>query len=62
MFNVATAGAFKLAKDSPLTLEPLIETGAQSALIPSSKMMMLSDASTLREGFEPGGKAGDRGR
>jgi ABC-type uncharacterized transport system involved in gliding motility auxiliary subunit len=51
--NVATAGSFKLAKTSSLTLEPLIQTGTQAGPLPIERFM---DPTSLRDGFHPTGE------
>jgi len=53
--NVATAGAIGLKADSGLTLEPLLTSSPQSALIPVERFTMLTDPATLHEGFRPTG-------
>jgi ABC-type uncharacterized transport system involved in gliding motility auxiliary subunit len=59
--NVATAGSLKpLQREGDeagkLTFEPLIHTSAQAGLLPASRFSMMSDPSTLRDGFKPGGE------
>ncbi len=54
--NFATAGSFKLAKDSGLKLEPLIETGTQAGQIPTDRFMMMADPASLRDDFKPSGE------
>jgi ABC-type uncharacterized transport system involved in gliding motility auxiliary subunit len=54
--NVATAGRFKRAENSPLTFEPLVQSSELSGLIPVERMAMLMDPSTLLEGFQPTGE------
>jgi ABC-type uncharacterized transport system involved in gliding motility auxiliary subunit len=56
MINVATVGSFKLAKHSPLKMEPLLLTSTQSGTIPAERFMMLSDASSLLDGFKASGQ------
>jgi ABC-type uncharacterized transport system involved in gliding motility auxiliary subunit len=59
--NVATAGSLKPLKREgddagKLTFEPLIHTSAQAGLVPASRFSMMSDPSTLRDGFKPSGQ------
>ena len=54
--NVATAGRFKRAENSPLTFEPLVQSSELSGLIPVERMAMLMDPSSLLEGFQPTGE------
>jgi ABC-type uncharacterized transport system involved in gliding motility auxiliary subunit len=54
--NMATAGSLKLAKDSKLKFEPLVHTSKQAGVLPTQRLLMLSDPSTLRDGFKPTGE------
>jgi ABC-type uncharacterized transport system involved in gliding motility auxiliary subunit len=54
--NMATAGSLKPVAGSKLTFEPLIHTSKQAGLIPSQRFAMMSDPSTLRDGFKPDGE------
>jgi ABC-type uncharacterized transport system involved in gliding motility auxiliary subunit len=54
--NMVTAGSLKPVAGSKLEFEPLIHTSQQAGLLPSSRLAMLSDPSTLRDGFKPGGE------
>jgi ABC-type uncharacterized transport system involved in gliding motility auxiliary subunit len=54
--NMATVGSFKLAKGSTLQLEPLLTSSTQSGAIPTERFMMMSDASSLRDGFKASGQ------
>jgi ABC-type uncharacterized transport system involved in gliding motility auxiliary subunit len=54
--NMATAGSLKPVAGSKLTFEPLIKTSKQAGLIPAQRLAMLSDPSTLRDGFKPIGE------
>jgi len=54
--NVATAGSFKLAQGSALTLEPLVQTSEAAAALPVERFAMLFDPATLRDGFQPTGE------
>jgi ABC-type uncharacterized transport system involved in gliding motility auxiliary subunit len=54
--NVATAGRFKRAENSPLTFEPLVQSSELSGLIPVERLAMLMEPQTLLEGFRPTGE------
>ena len=54
--NMATAGSLKPVAGSKLTFEPLIHTSKQAGLIPSQRFAMMSDPSTLRDGFKADGE------
>ena len=54
--NMATAGSLKPLKGSKLTFEPLIHTSKQAGVLPTQRLMMLSDPATLRDGFKPTGE------
>jgi ABC-type uncharacterized transport system involved in gliding motility auxiliary subunit len=59
--NMATAGSLKAldAAKMPgakLTVEPLIKTSAQAGLLPTQRIAMMGDPSTLRDGFKPTGE------
>jgi ABC-type uncharacterized transport system involved in gliding motility auxiliary subunit len=54
--NVATAGSFKLAQGSTLTLEPLVQTSELAAALPVERFAMLLDPGSLRDGFQPTGE------
>jgi ABC-type uncharacterized transport system involved in gliding motility auxiliary subunit len=54
--NVATAGRFKRAENSPLTFEPLVQSSELSGLIPVERLAMLMEPQTLLEGFQPTGE------
>jgi ABC-type uncharacterized transport system involved in gliding motility auxiliary subunit len=54
--NMVTAGSLKAAAGSKLKFEPLIHTSAQAGLLPSSRFAMMSDPSSLRDGFKPSGQ------
>lgn len=53
--NVATAGAFKLAKDSPLKLVPLFESSAQAMTAPAQRVKFVRDPTELWQGFSSTG-------
>jgi ABC-type uncharacterized transport system involved in gliding motility auxiliary subunit len=62
--NMATAGSLKpLAEDkagdkpgSAIKFEPLIHTSKQAGLLPTQRFAMMTDPSTLRDGFKPDGE------
>jgi ABC-type uncharacterized transport system involved in gliding motility auxiliary subunit len=54
--NMVTAGSLKAAAGSKLKFEPLMHTSQQAGLLPTSRFAMLSDPSTLRDGFKPSGE------
>jgi ABC-type uncharacterized transport system involved in gliding motility auxiliary subunit len=58
--NMATAGSLKaIAGQGPgakLSIEPLIKTSAQAGLLPVQRIAMMSDPSSLRDGFKPSGE------
>jgi ABC-type uncharacterized transport system involved in gliding motility auxiliary subunit len=59
--NMATAGSLtSIAADktagAKLTVEPLIKTSAQAGLLPVQRITMMSDPSSLRDGFKPTGE------
>lgn len=53
--NFASAGAFAMKDGAALTLEPLVQSSTDSAMAPSERLRMLSDPTTLFQGFAPGG-------
>jgi gliding motility-associatede transport system auxiliary component len=54
--NVATAGFLTPEKRVKVRFVPLIRTSAEAAPIPASRFVMLSDPTTLENGFHPTGK------
>ena len=54
--NMATAGSLKPVADSKLKFEPLIHTSKQAGLLPTQRFAMMTDPSTLRDGFKPDGE------
>jgi len=54
--HLATAGAFKLAKDSSARLTPLIVTGDQAMTVPDERIKFLSDPSSLLTDYKPSGE------
>ncbi len=54
--NLATAGRFRKAENSPLTFEPLLESSELAGVLPVERLAMLFDPQTLLEGFQPTGE------
>lgn len=54
--NLATAGSLKAAEGSKLGFEPLVRTSRQAGLLPVQRIAMMSDPSSLRDGFQPTGE------
>jgi len=54
--NLMTAGALKPLAGSKLKFEPLMHTSKQAGLLPAQRFVMMSDPSTLRDGFKPSGE------
>jgi ABC-type uncharacterized transport system involved in gliding motility auxiliary subunit len=54
--NVASIGHVSLKQGATTKLEPLIQSSADSAIIPTEKFQMLFDPNTLRDGFKPANK------
>jgi ABC-type uncharacterized transport system involved in gliding motility auxiliary subunit len=56
--NMATAGSLKALAGpaSKIKVEPLIKTSAQAGLLPTQRFAMMSDPSSLRDGFKPTGE------
>jgi ABC-type uncharacterized transport system involved in gliding motility auxiliary subunit len=54
--NVATAGYLKPRAGSNVTFEPLIQSSTEAGLLPLERFAMLTDASTLRDGFRATGE------
>jgi gliding motility-associatede transport system auxiliary component len=54
--NVATAGFLTPEKGVKVKFEPLLQTSADAAPIAASRFVMLSDPSTLENGFHPTGE------
>ncbi|WP_300618466.1 Gldg family protein [Dokdonella sp.] len=54
--NVSSAGYFELAKDAKdVKLIPLIQTTAEATSVPSERLRMLGDPSSLMAGYAPAG-------
>jgi ABC-type uncharacterized transport system involved in gliding motility auxiliary subunit len=51
-----TAGSLKPVAGTKLKVEPLITTSKQSGTLPKQRFAMMSDPSTLRDGFKPTGE------
>jgi ABC-type uncharacterized transport system involved in gliding motility auxiliary subunit len=54
--NFATAGSLKAAEGSKLTFEPLVRTSKRAGLMPVQRIAMMSDPTSLRDGFQPTGE------
>ncbi len=54
--NVALSGHFTLADDATTTLQPLLSTTEDSALLPIGRFFYLQDVDSLRDGYEPSGQ------
>jgi ABC-type uncharacterized transport system involved in gliding motility auxiliary subunit len=53
--NLATAGALAARKGAKTTLEPLLWSSTNAALLPAERFNALTDPATLRDGFRPTG-------
>jgi ABC-type uncharacterized transport system involved in gliding motility auxiliary subunit len=54
--NVMTAGAIKKKDGASISFEPLIQSSADSMLLPSAKLAFLPDSQSLLEGFKATGE------
>jgi len=54
--NVMTAGALKKKDGASIEFEPLIQSSANAALLPSSKLAFLPDSQSLLDGFKATGE------
>jgi ABC-type uncharacterized transport system involved in gliding motility auxiliary subunit len=54
--HLATAGAFRLADDSPATLQPLLWSSDASQAMAATKFSFLPDPASLQTGFVPDGE------
>ncbi len=54
--NIASPGHFKLAKDSPYKLAPILQSSDQSMTIPGERLKMIQDPAELLNGFTPSGE------
>ncbi|MEN1729666.1 MAG: hypothetical protein AAGJ52_14620, partial [Pseudomonadota bacterium] len=52
--NVASAGSITLTEDSPLTLQPLIQSSPQSGMLDAERLRFLADPSELLAEVAPG--------
>lgn len=56
VLNLASAGHFVLADGAKLDLQPILQTSADAAIVPSSKMGFGADPVALLREYKPGGK------
>lgn len=54
--NFGVTGHFTTTDDSPLTLEPLVTSSPEAALLPADRFRFLADPGTLADEFEPTGQ------
>ncbi len=54
--NVATAGHIEKREGASVGFEPLIRTSTDAGIIPAQRFQMLTDPSTLLDGFSPTGQ------
>jgi ABC-type uncharacterized transport system involved in gliding motility auxiliary subunit len=54
--NVATAGYLRPKQGAGITFEPLLESSTQAAPLPVERFALLTDPSSLRDGFHPTGQ------
>jgi ABC-type uncharacterized transport system involved in gliding motility auxiliary subunit len=54
--NVMTAGTFKKKDGATVTLDPLLESSANAALLPSARLAFLPDSESLLDGFKASGE------
>ncbi len=54
--NFASAGAIKLKDNALVTMEPLIQSGINSALLDSAQLAMLYDPKVLYKDYQPAGE------
>jgi ABC-type uncharacterized transport system involved in gliding motility auxiliary subunit len=54
--NLGTAGSLSVAEGAQIRLVPLLQSSAESALLPALEFQFLADPSTLQDGFSPGGE------
>jgi ABC-type uncharacterized transport system involved in gliding motility auxiliary subunit len=55
--NLASAGAIALAEDSPLRLQPLIQSSSQAGMLDAERLRFLADPSELISEVAPGDEA-----
>jgi ABC-type uncharacterized transport system involved in gliding motility auxiliary subunit len=53
--NVSSAGALAMADGAALSLEPLVQSSTEAALVPSERLRFLTDPTTLFQDFTPSG-------
>lgn len=54
--HMASTGYFKLAKNSPGKLIPILQTDQQASTVPSERIKMLNDPGSLLSGLNPAGE------
>lgn len=54
--NTAIVGSLRVRADAGVSMEPLIRSSEQAALLPVDRFAMLNDPATLRDGFRPSGE------
>jgi ABC-type uncharacterized transport system involved in gliding motility auxiliary subunit len=54
--NVMTAGTFKKKAGATITLDPLLESSTNAALLPSARLAFLPDSASLLDGFKASGE------
>lgn len=54
--NVMTAGTFKKKDGATVTLDPLLESSTNAALLPSARLAFLPDSESLLDGFKASGE------
>jgi ABC-type uncharacterized transport system involved in gliding motility auxiliary subunit len=54
--NLMTAGAFKKKEGATITFEPILQSSANAALLPTSRIAFLPDSQALLEGFKASGE------
>jgi ABC-type uncharacterized transport system involved in gliding motility auxiliary subunit len=54
--NVMTAGTFKKKDGATITLDPLLESSSNAALLPSARLAFLPDSESLLDGFKATGE------
>lgn len=54
--NLSSVGSFDLASDARVTMEPLLQSSANSSTVDAERLRFLPDPSTLFADFNPGGE------
>lgn len=54
--NMMTAGSLQKKEGATISFEPLIQSGANAALLPAERLAFLSDSSSLLDGFKATGE------